>query len=76
MTDVKKLIFEICEDERVFDEDIDLIESGLLDSYATIELLSALEDEGIEIQITRIDRNLLRSVSGIEKLVEEAGKTK
>ncbi|MBQ4547231.1 MAG: D-alanine--poly(phosphoribitol) ligase subunit 2 [Oscillospiraceae bacterium] len=76
MTDVKKLLFEICEDERVFDEDIDLIESGLLDSYATIELLSALEDEGIEIQITRIDRNLLRSVSGIEKLVEEAGKTK
>ena len=76
MTDVKKLLFEICEDERVFDEDIDLIESGLLDSYATIELLSALEDEGIEIHITRIDRNLLRSVSGIEKLVEEAGKTK
>ena len=75
MTDVKKLLLEICEDERVFDEDIDLIESGLLDSYATIELLSALEDEGIEIQITRIDRNLLRSVSGIEKLVEEAGKT-
>lgn len=75
MTDVKKLLFEICEDERVFDKDIDLIESGLLDSYATIELLSALEDEGIEIQITRIDRNLLRSVSGIEKLVEEAGKT-
>jgi len=75
LTDVKKLLFEICEDERVFDKDIDLIESGLLDSYATIELLSALEDEGIEIQITRIDRNLLRSVSGIEKLVEEAGKT-
>lgn len=76
MTDVKNLLYEICENERVFDEDIDLVESGLLDSYATIELLSALEDEGIEIQITRIDRNLLRSVSGIEKLVEEAGKTK
>ena len=76
MTKVENFLYEICEDKRVFDEDIDLIESGLLDSYALIELLSALEDEGIEIQITQIDRNLLRSVSGIEKLVEEAGKRK
>ncbi len=69
MTDVKKILFEICEDEKVFDENTDLIESGILDSYGTMELLAALEDEGIEINITRIDRNLLRSVSGIEKLV-------
>ena len=75
MTKVENFLYEICEDKRVFDEDIDLIESGLLDSYALIELLSALEDEGIEIQITQIDRNLLRSVSGIEKLISEAGKT-
>ncbi|MBE6899733.1 MAG: hypothetical protein E7479_03590 [Ruminococcaceae bacterium] len=74
MTDVKKILFEICEDEKVFDENIDLIESGILDSYGTMELLAALEDEGIEINITRIDRNLLRSVSGIEKLIEEAKK--
>jgi len=72
LTDVKKLLFEICEDERVFDKDIDLIESGLLDSYATIELLSAPEDEGIEIQITQIDRDLLHTVSGIEKLIDDA----
>ncbi len=75
MTDIKKLLYEICEDEKVFDENTDLIESGILDSYATIELLSALEDEGIEIQITQIDRNLLRTVSGIEKLAQEALKT-
>lgn len=74
MTDVKKILFEICEDEKVFDENTDLIESGILDSYGTMELLAALEDEGIEINITRIDRNLLRSVSGIEKLIEEAKK--
>jgi len=74
LTDVKKILFEICEDEKVFDENIDLIESGILDSYGTMELLAALEDEGIEINITRIDRNLLRSVSGIEKLIEEAKK--
>ena len=74
MIDVKKILFEICEDEKVFDENTDLIESGILDSYGTMELLAALEDEGIEINITRIDRNLLRSVSGIEKLIEEAKK--
>jgi D-alanine--poly(phosphoribitol) ligase subunit 2 len=72
LTDVKKILFEICEDEKVFDENTDLIESGILDSYGTMELLAALEDEGIEINITRIDRNLLRSVSGIEKLVSDS----
>ena len=71
MTDVRKILYEICENENVFDENTDLIESGILDSYGIMELLAALEDEGIEIQITRIDRNLLRTVSGIEKLVEE-----
>ena len=68
----KKILFEICEDEKVFDENTDLIESGILDSYGTMELLAALEEEGIEINITRIDRNLLRSVSGIEKLVSDS----
>ena len=72
MTDVKKILFEICEDEKVFYENIDLIESGILDSYGTMELLARLEDEGIEINITRIDRNLLRSVSGIEKLISDS----
>ena len=75
MNDIKELLYEICEDEKVFDENTDLVESGILDSYATIELLSLLEDEGIEIQITQIDRDLLRTVSGIEKLVKEALKT-
>ena len=40
MIDVKQLLFEICEDERVFENGIDLIESGLLDSFAFIELLN------------------------------------
>ena len=38
MIDVEKLIYEICEDEKVYEPNIDLIESGLLDSYAFIEL--------------------------------------
>lgn len=72
MLDVKKMLYEICESESVYDEDVDLIESGLLDSYAIIELFSRFEDEGYEIQITQIDRNLLRSPKKIEKILKEA----
>ena len=71
MIDVKKLLFEICEDKAVYDEGVDLIESGLLDSLAVIELFEALEDAGIELQPTRIDRNCLRSAEGIERLIRE-----
>lgn len=70
MIDVKSLLYELCEDERVFDPEIDLIDSGLMDSLAMIELFSVLEDEGIELQPTQIDRNLLRSVKGIEALIK------
>ena len=70
MIDVKSLLYELCEDERVFDPEIDLIDSGLMDSFAMIELFSVLEDEGIELQPTQIDRNLLRSVKGIEALIK------
>ena len=72
--DVKKLLYEVCEDESVYDDDIDLIESGLLDSFAFIELFSKLEDLGIVIQPTRIDRNLLRTVKGIEELINMSDK--
>ncbi len=68
--DVEKLLYEICEDDAVFDKNIDLIESGLLDSYAFIELFARLEDCGITIQPTRIDRSQLRTIKGIENLID------
>lgn len=71
MINVADLLFEICEDDAVYEENIDLLESGLLDSYAFIELFSRLEDEGIDIQPTRIDRNRLRNIKEIENLIEE-----
>ena len=71
MIDVPKLLFEICEDESVYNPDIDLIDSGLLDSFAFIELFSRLEDYNINIQPTRIDRNKLRTIKGIEELISE-----
>ena len=51
MTDVRKILYEICENEDVFSDDTDLIENGILDSYGMMTLLSALEDEGIVINI-------------------------
>lgn len=74
MIDVKKILYEICEDENVYNSDFDLIESGLLDSLAMIELFAKLEDEGVEIQPTRIDRKKLRTPRGIEELVNEKTK--
>lgn len=71
MIDVPALLYEICEDEAVYEPDIDLLDSGLLDSYAFIELFTVLEDYGVFLQPTRIDRNLLRTVNGIEKLIAD-----
>ena len=69
---VRELLFEICDDPRVYEPGVDLIEAGLMDSYAMIELFSILEEEGIELQPTRIDRNLLRTAEGIETLIGKA----
>ncbi len=65
------LLYEICEDKNVYNPDFDLIESELLDSFAFIELFSKLEDYGIILQPTRIDRELLRTPRSIEKLISE-----
>ena len=69
MIQTDRLLFQITEDPRVFTPGIDLIESGILDSYAMIELFSELEDRGIELQPTRINRQLLRTVEGIDALI-------
>ncbi len=74
MVKVSELLYDICEDEAVFDRDADLVERGLIDSFTVIELLSRLEDEGIVIQLTQIDRSKLRTVRGIEELIEHAQK--
>ncbi len=75
MIDMKKILYEICEDEHVYEDDFDLIESGLLDSYAFIELFTKLEEKGIEIYPTRIDRARLRTPKSIQELVNEYSKS-
>ena len=49
----------------------ELIESGILDSFAFIELFAKLEDYGINIQPTRIDRSLLKTPKTIKTLINE-----
>ncbi len=70
MINVSDILYEICEDERVYDPNCELIESGILDSYAMIELFSTLEDNGVCIQPTRVDRTLLKTPLGIQKLID------
>ena len=69
MINVCDILYSICEDEHVYDKNFDLIESGLLDSFAFIEFFSILEDKGIVIHPTRIDKNSLRTSGLIEQLV-------
>lgn len=71
MINIPDLLYEICEDKNVYNPDFDLIESEIFDSYAFIEFFSKLEDNGIVIQPTRIDRGLLRTPRTIEQLVNE-----
>ena len=74
---VKKRILEILveltgADELFDDESIDLIDSGIMDSFTYGELLYALEDEfGIEIQPTQVEVDVWRSVERITLLVDE-----
>ena len=52
--------------------DQDLIESGLLDSMALVELLHAIEQEfGIELPLEDLDVDLLRSIRGIASYVSK-----
>ena len=71
MINIPDLLYEICEDKNVYNPDFDLIESEVFYSFAFIEFFSSLEDNGIIIQQTRIDSNLLRTPRTIEQLVKE-----
>jgi D-alanine--poly(phosphoribitol) ligase subunit 2 len=57
--DVISLLAEICQDEVVKENpDIELFESGLLDSFGTVELLVQVEERfSITVPITEFDRD-------------------
>ena len=76
MIDVCKILYEISEDERVLNPDCELIESEILDSFVFILFFSKLEDLGIEISPTRIDRNILKTPKSIQEYLDEFLKNK
>ncbi|MDQ6601055.1 D-alanine--poly(phosphoribitol) ligase subunit 2 [Bacillus salipaludis] len=67
------LVAEICQDDVIKeDPDIDLFESGLLDSFGTVELLVQIEERfGITVPITEFDRDTWNTPNNIAKQLAE-----
>ena len=70
--EVLNILAEVCEEEEVkTDLDLELVESGLLDSLAFAELLARLEDElGIVIAPSEIQRTDMDTPAKILALAE------
>ena len=65
-----------CE-ELLTNQDIDLLEEDILDSYAFIELIDTLDTVfEIEIEPTQVNKETWRSVRMISNMVEEMLKDK
>lgn len=65
------LLNEFCEHDAPILPKTELLESGLLDSLAFIELLNALEDMGCTLQPTRIPQERFACAAGIAELCRE-----
>jgi D-alanine--poly(phosphoribitol) ligase subunit 2 len=65
--EVISLLAEICQDDGVKENpDIDLFETGLLDSFGTVELLVQAEERfGITVPITEFDRDTWNTPNNI-----------
>lgn len=70
--EVLNILAEVCEEEEVkTDLDMELVESGLLDSLAFAELLAQLEDQlGIVIAPSEIQRSDMDTPAKILTLAE------
>ena len=65
---MRRLLADACGSEAALREGTDLLETGLLDSLALITLLDGLEDMGVEIQPTQVEREAFRTAAGIFEL--------
>lgn len=65
------LLNEYCEHDEEITPDTDLLESGMLDSLAFIELLNALEDMGVQVYPTRHPRSAFSTPRTICALCNE-----
>ncbi len=69
---VLELVAQACGSDQVLAEpDVDLLDAGLLDSLAMVELLVGIEERlGVEIPPTDVDRTELSSVTKIVAFVD------
>jgi D-alanine--poly(phosphoribitol) ligase subunit 2 len=65
--EVIEILAEVCQDEVVKENpDVDLFQSGLLDSFGTVELLIQIEERlGILVPISEFDRDLWNTPNNI-----------
>lgn len=67
---IKDILYSVCDDERVYEDGIDLLEE-VIDSMALIELISILEEEfSIVVSPTEIPLDSLRTIDCITEFVE------
>ncbi len=62
---IVSLLNEFCDTDSPVAADTELLESGLLDSLTFIELLSALEDMGFDIQPTQYPKSNFATAESI-----------
>ena len=67
------LLNDFCDYDSPITTDTELLESGLLDSLAFIELLSALEDMGFDIQPTQYPKSNFATAESIYEMCKKAG---
>lgn len=69
------IIVSICEEEEIRENlDLDLIEEGLMDSLAMMELIVDIEEcFGVVISPTEYDKTELNTVHKIEKVLLSKG---
>ncbi len=70
INNVLKILNSICDSSEPIFADTELLDSGMLDSLAMIEFFIELEDIGIEIQPTKINREQLHNAKLITDLIE------
>jgi D-alanine--poly(phosphoribitol) ligase subunit 2 len=70
---VIELLAEICQDDVVKeDPNVNLFDTGLLDSFGTVELLVQAEERfGITVPITEFDRETWNTPKNIAKQLDD-----
>lgn len=69
------ILERICDDEIVREDlELDLLEEGLMDSLAIVELIVAIEEEfNVILAPTEYEKEDLSTVHKIEKILSEKG---